>query len=107
MKNIILITALLITGLGILKGHNGKEHESIMEKIRKNINLSEQAQGKQSSIQVNVLFKVNESGQVIEANAQTENKQVKKELEEQFLKLSFNGLKACVTNTAPIRFTIY
>ena len=107
MKNIILSTVLVLTLAGITKANNGHEHESVMEKIRKNINLSEAAQPKQSSVKVDVLFKVNESGKVIEVKADTDNKQIKKELEEQFLQLSFNGLNPCVTNTVPIRFTTY
>lgn len=59
---------------------------------------------KSNSIKVEILFTVSENGKVNFALAKTSNKELKAEIENQFLKLCFNNLKPEVINRVILNF---
>lgn len=87
---------------------NGSEisTKELSEKIKHAITTPESIKEKRRSEKITVYFTVNEQGQVIGANAKTTDKKAKEDLEKQFLRLSFEGLKPCVENCIDISFLV-
>ena len=66
--------------------------------------LSAPKQLKSQSEKVTVCIVVNDDGDVVEANAKTQNSDIKQHLEKQFLGLNLCGLQPCVTNSITVNF---
>ncbi len=80
----------------------GTDVESASRLIKEQVKFSNYATYQGHEEKVNVVFTVNEAGQVNLVIANTENPSLKKDIEEQFLKLSLKQLKA--NNAYSIQF---
>ena len=96
---ILLVLFLSLSGITIAAGDKPK---TFTQKIQ--AALSAPKQLKSHSEKVTVCFVVNGEGNVVEANAKTQNADIKRHLEKQFLGLNLCGLEPCVTNSITVNF---
>ncbi|MES2681338.1 MAG: hypothetical protein V4635_15695 [Bacteroidota bacterium] len=102
----LLLALALITGPVLTSGaHNGDKGPNFSAKIRSVLSTPNCFKNKTAHEKVTVCFVVNQNGNIIEANAKTNNAEVKQHLEKQFLGLNLKGLTPCVTNTVDVNFT--
>lgn len=80
----------------------GTDVESASRLIKEQVKFSNYATYQGHEEKVNVVFTVNEAGQVNLVIANTESQSLKKDIEEQFMKLSLKQLKA--NNAYSIQF---
>ncbi|HOZ88019.1 MAG TPA: hypothetical protein PL029_09685 [Bacteroidia bacterium] len=102
----LLLALALITG-PVLSSHafNNDKGPDFSARIRSALSTPKCFKNKNTHLKVTVYFVVNQNGEVIEANAKTNNAEVKAHLEKQFLGLNLKGLTPCVTNTVDVNFT--
>jgi hypothetical protein len=105
MKTIALISAFFLLSLSN-NANNDSEKDMIGKKISQALTMPESLKQKSQNEKVSIRFVVNESGNVSEVNALTKDLQAKRDLEAQFMKLTFKGLPACVTNSIDIHFVL-
>ena len=105
MKTIILSLSLFLMSLS-LSAYTGGEAEA-GNKIKQVVTMPESLKQKHRAKKITVNFIVNESGKVIEVNAKTNDIKAKRDLENQFINLKFEGLKPCVLNTVDINFLLF
>lgn len=105
MKTIILSMGLFFMTLSG-NANTGSEAEA-GNKIKQVVTMPESLKQKHRSEKITVNFIVNESGKVIEVNAKTNDKDAKRDLENQFIHLKFEGLNPCVMNSVDINFLLF
>jgi intracellular sulfur oxidation DsrE/DsrF family protein len=101
-----LTSPLLVLIFLLALSTNSQAHKDKPKSITQKIQaaLSAPKHLKNTSEKVTVEFVVNADGLVIEANAKTNNPDIKKHLENQFMGLNLCGLQPCVTNTIDVNF---
>lgn len=101
LKTSLLLIA-LISSLSTVKAASDKP-KTFSQKIQSVLSTSKQLKTTASE-KVTVYFAVNSDGNVVEVNAKTQNEEIKKHIETQFLNLNLSGLQPCVTNTVDVNF---
>lgn len=81
--------------------------KTFSQKIQAVLSTSKQLKTTAATEKVTVYFVVNDDGNVTEVNAKTQNAEVKKHIESQFLSLNLCGLQSCVTNTIDVNFVVH
>lgn len=109
IKTIIALITLLILYFSGLQAGNGPESPAsqFSKKVKSSIKTPSVIREKHLSQKVKVYFSVNEKGEVTEVFADSSSKEVKKDLEEQFLHFTFPELKPCGINSVEINFVVY
>jgi hypothetical protein len=110
MKNfkLKLATLALIAGLSFsATAADTNESSSAAKMISAKITLPEHLKKSGYAEKVRVMFTVNENGNVTNVAAVTANKELKAAIENQFLTLSFGGLKANAANSVVLNFKVY
>jgi hypothetical protein len=88
-----------------VKNKNTENEKSIREYFKfPQVLLKHTFQSKSESIKVEVLFTTNVNGKVNFVLAKTDNIELKKEIENQFLKLNFKDMKSEVVNSVTLSF---
>ncbi len=80
---------------------------ALSKKIKSALNMPEALKKQKQPQKITIYFVVNECGDVTEADAKTENKDAKADLENQFMKMNFKGLQPCVRNSVDVNFIVY
>jgi hypothetical protein len=105
LKSILIVISLVTLNPIVNAGNNTDlSTKDLREKVKQSISTPESIKERHRSQKITVYFTVNGNGQVIEANAKTQDKKAKEDLEKQFLRLTFEGLKPCVRNSIDINF---
>lgn len=109
IKTLIALITLLILYFSGLQAGNGHENPNspFSKKVKSSIKTPSVIKEKHLSQKVKVYFSVNEKGEVTEVFANSTNKEIKKDLEEQFLHFTFPELKPCGTNSIELNFVVY
>lgn len=88
-----------------LKNKNHENEKSIREYFKfPQVLLKHGIQSNTENVKVEVLFTTNVNGKVNFVFAKTENMELKKEIENQFLQLNFKDLKSEVVNSVTLSF---
>jgi hypothetical protein len=106
-KSLLLALALITGPLLSSSAHSGDTDPNFSAKIRSVLSTPKCFKNKTVHEKVTVCFVVNQNGDVIEANAKTNNMEVKQHIEKEFLGLNLKGLGPCVTNSVDVNFTTY
>lgn len=108
LKSLAILILVLTASVSVKAANNndGASHVE-SEKIKNAINMPQSLKAKNGSSKITVYFSVNELGVVNEVCAVTDNKEAKKDIENQFMKLTFKGLPSCVRNSVDINFVVY
>ncbi|MBL7919181.1 MAG: hypothetical protein JNJ40_02640 [Bacteroidia bacterium] len=107
MKNLLLVLTICLSVNTIKATETGADKNKLVKKIQTALSTPESVKHKNKSEKITVYFCVNAEGKVIEVNAKTSNKDIKQHLEKEFLTLTLQDLKPCVTNTIDINYVIY
>jgi len=107
MKNLLLVLAICLSVNTINATETGTDKNKLVKKIQSALSTPETVKHKSKNEKITVYFCVNAEGKVIEANAKTNNKELKQHLEKEFLTLTLPDLKPCVTNTIDVNYVIY
>ena len=109
LKVIIAMIASLILALSGLQANNDRTlaGNRLSKKVQSALKTPAVLIEKNKSVQVKVYFSVDAKGNVNDVYVASENKEVKKDLEQQFLRLNINGLAPCVMNSVVINFVTY
>lgn len=104
----LLFTALTIFTAFSIHANNGEELvlKEVGNRVRQAVKMPESMKGKNGSHKVTVNFLVNEEGKVTEVQAQTKDKDAKRDLENQFLHLTFKELAPCVRHSIDVNFLL-
>ncbi|MGZ3920433.1 MAG: hypothetical protein ACXVO9_07585 [Bacteroidia bacterium] len=105
MKSIILSFGIFLISLSL--NANLGAGSDVNNKIKQAVTMPASLKQKHRSEKITVTFVVNESGKVIEVSAKTNDKEAKRDIENQFINLKFDGLKPCVMNTIDINFLLF
>lgn len=109
MKTIIFSLVLILGTTLISNANNGSDgalYQHLSKKVQSIITTPEALKQENQTQKITVLFAVDEQGKVISVSAKTENKDVKSDLEKQFLGLILSGLDPFVYNSIDIKFVI-
>jgi hypothetical protein len=109
MKTTILLSALLLSFIGNIKASdtNNELTQSLSKKVQAALVMPEALKQQAKTQKITIYFTVNETGNVTEVNAITNNKKAKADLEKQFTQLNFKGLQPCVYNSIDVSFVVY
>lgn len=106
VKNIIAVVAFSLLSINaIASNHSGKSVNSITNEIQNNISITTNKSG--SALKVDFTFTVDKAGKVNAVATNVNEKNLRSDLEQQFLKLSFSGLKEGLTYTVSVNFLNY
>ncbi len=112
-KSIQMAFLAVFTSVAVFASTPGKS-VSVVEKtmnygkyIQEHVFLPEQYKRSGFNKQVNITFSVDDSGKVTMVAAHTENASLRKIIEDQFMRLSFTGLTARVSNKVSLNFIVY
>lgn len=107
----ILFSLVLILGFTLnSQANNGSDnalYQSLSKKVQSVITTPYALKQTHQSQKITVRFAVDEKGEVIAAFAKTKNKDIKLDLEKQFLGLNLSGLQPFVYNSIDIKFVIH
>jgi hypothetical protein len=108
LKSLIVVLALVFSSQTFAGNNNDNGGNKLFsKKIQKVLSAAKVKSNSGKSEKVTVNFVVNDNGDVIEACAQTSNKEIKQYVEKQFMTLNLKGLQPCVTNTVDVNFINY
>lgn len=105
-KLIVFALALLTSTMGTA-GDDKSGLKSLSKKVQSVIKTPEAIKEHKTSQKVSIYFSVNENGDVVDVLAATENAEVKRDIENQFRRMNFKGLKPLVTNSIDVNFVVY
>lgn len=106
VKQIIAVLALVIVSGRLMAGNGpATTNAAMLSAIKNHISYTPAKSGEVKK--VTFTFTVNESGKVNAVSANIETKQERKALEEQFAKLTFDGLTQGVTYSIAVNFINY
>ena len=108
MRSIILIIA-LVAGFNVNATSNIDAttlNQILSKKVQTGLSMPQALKQECKTQKITIYFSVDDCGDVVEVNAKTTNKAAKADIEKQFLKLNFKGLKPCVYNSIDVSFII-
>jgi len=106
LKSLFIAIILLVSFQ--YKANTGGETvaKEVSNRVKQAVIMPESMKQKNGSHKVTVSFMVNEEGKVTEVNALTNDTDAKRDLEKQFMHLSFKELAPCVRHSIDINFLL-
>jgi hypothetical protein len=103
-----LLIAITICATSFAHANTGEEaiSKEISNRVKHSVIMPQSLKQKNAEHKVSVCFLVNEEGKVTEVNALTKDKEAKRDIENQFMGLSFKELAPCVRHSIDINFLL-
>lgn len=104
LTSLLLLLSLTLFTNQAFSSNTDKGKSPFSKKIQSALSTPKCLKNKAAAEKITVCFVVNDNGDVTEANAKTENAELKGQLQNQFMAMNLKGMAPCVTHSIDVNF---